>query len=278
MKTAEFHRRLLETGSYSTPDPPVRRVSDHLFGRFSLWYYLRLVSIIRWGSRTAIDGTYPLIPWAVDGYGVMRVVEACGGKVSVSGAEHLKNLPRPPLLVANHMSMLETILLPAIVNTFYDLSVVIKESLTRYPLFGVIMRSVHPIIVTRANPREDLKSVLRKGTEALQAGRSVLIFPQATRSIPLMPDKFNSLGVKLARRAKVPLVPVALKTDFHGVGRIIRDAGRIDRRKPIHFAFGPPITVEGNERSAHQQVIDFIGKKLVSWGGEIIEPEESEDD
>ena len=47
---------------------------------------------------------------------------------------------------------------------------------------------------------------------------SVLIFPQTTRELFFDPKKFNTLGIKLAKRAKVPVIPIAVKTDawWHG--------------------------------------------------------------
>ncbi|MBW2177934.1 MAG: hypothetical protein JRH03_13480, partial [Deltaproteobacteria bacterium] len=53
---------------------------------------------------------------------------------------------------------------------------------------------------------------------SLQRNVSVLVFPQTTRGLRFDPDKFNTLGIKLARRAKVPVIPVAVKADAWGVG------------------------------------------------------------
>ena len=51
------------------------------------------------------------------------------------------------------------------------------------------------------------------------------------------PEEFNSIGVKLAKKAGVPVVPVAIKTDFWGNGRIIKELGPIDNKKTIHIKF-----------------------------------------
>jgi 1-acyl-sn-glycerol-3-phosphate acyltransferase len=168
------------------------------------------------------------------------------------------------------MSLLETFMLPALVTPDRLTSFVVKESLTRYPLFGAVMRAVEPIVVQRANAREDLKTVLTEGERKLrEEERSVLIFPQSTRSVAFQPRTFNSMAAKLARRAGVPLVPLALKTDFHGIGKRFRDLGRIDRSKVVHFAFGPPIHVTGTGKGAHKQTVRFIGACLREWGGEV---------
>jgi 1-acyl-sn-glycerol-3-phosphate acyltransferase len=96
-------------------------------------------------------------------------------------------------------------------------------------------------------------------------GRSVVVFPQTTRTVVFDPVTFNTIGVKMARRAGVPLVPLALKTDAWANGRRLKDWGRIDPRKPVHFCFGRPLQVSGAGRAEHEQVVRFIQDKLRTW-------------
>jgi 1-acyl-sn-glycerol-3-phosphate acyltransferase len=77
---------------------------------------------------------------------------------------------------------------------------------------------------------------------------------------------FNTLGVKLARKSGVPVVPIALKTDFHGAGRWLKDIGPIFPDRPIYFKFGNPIPIVGNGMAAHRSVVEFITQNLASWG------------
>jgi 1-acyl-sn-glycerol-3-phosphate acyltransferase len=146
---------------------------------------------------------------------------------------------------------------------------VVKDSLLDYPLFGRILKDLNPITVTRRHPKEDFRQVLEKGTQEIERGLSVIVFPQSTRTPYFAPADFNSLGVKLARRAGVRVIPVALRTDFQSVGRIFRDFGHLDRKRPIHFKFGAPIPVEGNGRQAHERATEFITTQLREWGVEI---------
>jgi len=142
---------------------------------------------------------------------------------------------------------------------------VIKESLITYPLFGHVMRSRNPVVVGRENPREDLRSVLEEGQKRLEADISIVIFPQTTRSVEFDAKKFNSLGVKLAKRCNVPVVPFALKTDAWGLGRRLKDFGRICPEKTVHIHFGEPMTVQGSGKEEHSRVVEFIETKLAAW-------------
>ena len=91
------------------------------------------------------------------------------------------------------------------------------------------------------------------------------VFPQTTRGTDFKPKQFNSIGVKLAQKAGVPVLPLALKTDAWTNGKLIKDLGKIHPEVSTHFAFDAPITVKGKGKEEHQQVIDFISRKLKEW-------------
>ena len=163
------------------------------------------------------------------------------------------------------MSTLETFVLPVLISTFKESTFVVKQSLVDYPIFKHIMRSRNPITVGRSNPRDDLKAVLEGGTERLKAGTSIVIFPQTTRTPVFDPDQFNTIGVKLAKKAGVPVVPIALKTDAWGTGSFIKDYGRIYPEKPVHIAFGEPCEIKDRGNEEHAAIIEFISGKLREW-------------
>ena len=103
----------------------------------------------------------------------------------------------------------------------------------------------------------------------LEEGVSVIVFPQATRHLRFQTDQFNSLGIKLAGRAGVQALPVAIKTDFWQPGRLLKDFGPLDRKQEIHIEFGEALDIEGNGRAQHQAVVEFIRTRLVAWGAEV---------
>lgn len=229
-------------------------------------FYPRILMTVLAGNLLARLGKFDRERWSNASGAVIKIAEAAGGRLKVSGLKGVAEHKEPLIYIANHMSMLDTLLLPCLTLAFNNVTFVVKERLLRYPLFGPMMRAVHPIAITRSSPREDLKIVLSEGQNVISKDCSVVIFPQATRNVVFDIASFNSLGVKLARRAGVPVVPVALKTDFQGNGKIIRDFGYINPKKTIHIKFGAPMTVEGNGQATHHKVVDFIAKSLKEWG------------
>jgi 1-acyl-sn-glycerol-3-phosphate acyltransferase len=110
---------------------------------------------------------------------------------------------------------------------------------------------------------------MNKGKEQLSKGISIIIFPQSTRSAVFNPNEFNSLGVKVAKAAGVKVLPVALKTDFWGNGRYLKDVGPVSRDKPIHMMFGTPMEIKGTGKNEHKEIVQFIIQNLQHWGAVV---------
>ena len=251
-----------ENGSYRTG---LVRISLMARALTSLTFYASLVAIVFRGSAKAKRGQYGTPEWCENSLATLRALEAVGVKIEITGTEAFTAVEGPCVFIANHMSTLETFILPNIIASVKDATFVVKQSLVDYPVFKHIMRARNPITVGRTNPREDLKAVLEGGAERLKAGMSIIIFPQTTRTQVFDPEQFNTIGIKLAKKAGVPVVPVALKTDAWGNGTYLKDYGKIDPSKKVHFAFGTPLRIKDRGNEEHLEIIAFITGKLKEW-------------
>jgi len=228
-------------------------------------FYAKIFMIVRHAARLSQKGLHDNARWMESSIAILRAFESVGGSFDLQNLDVLRKLDSPCVFIGNHMSILETFVLPCLILPHRPVTFVVKESLITYPLFGHVMRSRDPVVVGRAHPREDLRTVLEEGEKRLAANVSVVIFPQTTRSVEFDPQKFNSLGVKLAKRCNVPVVPIALKTDAWGIGRRLKDFGPIRPDKQVHIAFGDPLRVTGSGKETHQSVVGFIEKNLSAW-------------
>lgn len=235
----------------------------------TLGFYRFIFPIIWKAGVKAKRGEYDDAQWCRSSLDVLRAIERIGIRLEITGTEHFTELKEPCVFLANHMSTLETFVLPIIIAPFRKVTFVVKQSLVETPVFKHVMRSRNPVTVGRANPREDLKSVLNGGTKRLKAGISIIIFPQTTRFLDFSENTFNSIGIKLARKAGVPVIPIALKTDAWGNGRYLKDFGKMDPSKRVHFAFGKPVWINDRGLEEHGQVIAFIREKLHEWSAEV---------
>ena len=89
------------------------------------------------------------------------------------------------MIIGNHMSMLETVVLPGVAQPVKKVTFVSK---TPFFLSCVphVMRSCDPIAVTRVNPRHDFKAVMDGGSKGLK-GYFHNCFSATTRTNDLIP-------------------------------------------------------------------------------------------
>ena len=252
--------------SYDTPSDHKVALGFKLMFKSRWYFYWRNFRTFMRSGRCAAKGKLDgdmQIHFSNDN---IRLVEDCGSKVHLRGLNHLRDLNgKPVVIIGNHMSLLETAALHAIIREHVDFSFVVKESLLHTAYIKDILTSMKAIGVSRTNPREDLKTVLNEGKKALQAGRSMIVFPQSTRTREFDREQFNSIGVKLARAAKVPVLPLALKTDILESGKIIRDLGPVYPEREVWFEFGAPMEIEGTGNAQQQYVEDFIAAAFERW-------------
>jgi len=262
---------------YHTPaDWPKALLMRLLPGRW-LPFYAYMIGTVLAGRRHAVKGVFDDAMWIERSLQFGCRAEGCGARLHVSGLEHVRDPEGPIVIIGNHMSSLESFLLPSIVAPLRRLTFIVKEGLTKHPFFGPVMRSREPITVSRASNREDFKKVMTQGSEVLAKGISLCVFPQSTRMTEFHVSRFNTLGAKLAYRAKVPIVPLALRTDFWGNGKLLKDFGPIGRSCTVHLAFGPAIPAGTPARDAQAAVLGFLRPNLEAWGVPWVEARETGD-
>ena len=250
---------------YDTPEKEKLTFSDRLWRNSRLYFTLKYASIVLKTRKQAKSGIYDTRAWEDSSYYILKLIEKTSGIFHISGMDNIAREDAPVLFIGNHMSTLETMILPSIISPLRQVTFVVKDSLVNHPLFGDVMRSRNPIVVGRTDPRKDFEAVMNGGMDLLSNGISIVIFPQSTRSLVFRPEDFNSLGVKLARKAGVKVVPVALKTDYWANGKIIKELGPIDISKQIYFKFGEPFAVTGTGKDDNQRIIEFIQSSLAEW-------------
>jgi 1-acyl-sn-glycerol-3-phosphate acyltransferase len=184
------------------------------------------------------------------GYDVIRVI-ARAVAVSVYG---LRVLGRQNwraagggLVCANHQSMFD----PPLVGLTCPrrMNYLARDTLFRVPLLAPIIKFLDAIPIDReGGGLAGLKETLRR----LKAGELVLIFPEGTRThdgevAPLKPG-----FISVARRSRVPLIPVGLDGAYQAWPRTARfpQVGR------IAIVIGPPIMPE--------QVAEFSDDDLLA--------------
>jgi 1-acyl-sn-glycerol-3-phosphate acyltransferase len=128
-----------------------------------------------------------------------------GVNVTVSGSELLPD--GPVIFMSNHQSNFDILsLLAAMPRHFYWIA---KKELFEIPLFGHSMRRGGYIPPDRGDGRKALQG-LDEAAATIRQGRSVVLFPEGTRTTDGYLLPFKRGGFILARKADVPVVPVTI--------------------------------------------------------------------
>jgi 1-acyl-sn-glycerol-3-phosphate acyltransferase len=252
--------------SYKTIESKKPVFLDRVASGTSIYFLAKFAFIILRSRRIAIKGKLNTDKLIKVSHEMFNHIEDCGGKLEITGLNNLHRCKGPVVFISNHMSTLETMVFPYLIAPVMDVNFVVKEGNVKNPFFGPIMRAVDPIVVSRTSSREDLQVVTSEGKELLDKGVSIVVFPQGSRKIDFNPSEFNSIGIKLALKAGVQVLPIAIKTDFWENGKIFRDLGPINRKKPIYISIGEPMALSGNGKSEHKAIIEFINNHLKEWG------------
>ena len=237
-------------------------------------FYLRYVYLVIYSGIKFLFTSDPQKSVMLQALRVMRITERFGADLEFAGLDRYPAEGAPYVFACNHMGTFEVNALPGLVASRIPMTFVVKRSLIKTPFFGRVLRRLGAIPVERRSPGEDLMQVLEEGSRLLSQGISVILFPESTRQDVFSPRKFNSLAVKLALRAGVPVVPVALKTDFWGTGKKVKEFGPLRFDRTAHIEFGEPLVPSGRGKGEHQQVLGFIESRLRDWGSPIEIPAE----
>jgi len=152
------------------------------------------------------------------------------------GAEHIPE-EGGALIVANHQSYLDIPLISS--TTRRHVAFVARDTLADSRVLKFVMRECGAVLIRRGVGD---RAALRAMQEHLDRGDLVAIFPEGTRSADGSVGEFRGGALLAARKARVPIVPAAIR-GMHGVwprerrlpgpGRLgIRFSAPVDPRAP----------------------------------------------
>ena len=132
-------------------------------------------------------------------------IKTIGIDLEVKG---LENIPDEAcVFIGNHTSILD---IPIMFYTIDRLvGFVAKKEMLKAPVIGTWLEKAHCIPLDRENPREAIKTI-NYGVELLKKGYSLAIFPEGTRSKDGNIGEFKKGSLKLATKAKAPIVTIAI--------------------------------------------------------------------
>jgi 1-acyl-sn-glycerol-3-phosphate acyltransferase len=189
-------------------------------------------------------------------WGSLYAVAYPGWHVRVEHRERI--VPgRPYVLVANHTSIADIILLFTLFRQFKWVS---KDVLFRVPVIGWNMILSGYVPLKRGN-KTSIEQMMAKCRDWLSRGVSVMMFPEGTRSDDGHLKPFKHGAFTLALDSKVPVIPIAI----HGGHALIpKHSSTFAARADLVVEVLDPIAPDGfDDPNAYaESVRSAIGKAL----------------
>ncbi len=185
----------------------------------------------------------------------LSILKASRIHVTVKGFSNI-DPEKPYIFMPNHMSNFDIpVLLAHLKVQFRWLA---KAELFRIPLFGYAMKRVGYISIDRSNRKSAFQS-LSMAADTIRNGRSVLIFPEGTRSRDQSVKAFKKGGFVLAVEAGVPIVPVVI----HGTWRIMSKNKLMIRPGNVTVEIMPPIDTKDYSRKTKDDLVEKVRTVIV---------------
>ncbi len=181
-----------------------------------------------------------------------------GSSLEITGME---NIPadKPVLFVSNHQSHMDS----AVIHGFIHVpkGFIVDKDANNIPILRTWLKYMKCIPIDRGNSMQNIRS-MEETIEILRAGHSMVIYPEGRLDEGKCLLKFKDGYVRLAMKAKVPVVPVTVVDTW----RIMNRAGTKISSASVRCIISPAIDIsgfnKGDEKALNQKIYNIIDKNL----------------
>ena len=165
-----------------------------------------------------------------------------GIHMNIKGRENIP--PGPSIILSKHQSAWETV---AVQEVFHPrwLVFVLKRELIKLPFIGWALAAMRMISIDRSAGATALEQIVEQGRNRLEAGCSIVVFPEGTRVAPGTTRRYKGGGAHLAIATGYPVVPVA-----HNAGEFWPRNAFVKTPGTVTLSVGPAIDPTGKSAEA----------------------------
>lgn len=185
------------------------------------------------------------------------LVKLAGVTVVTTGEENI-----PPegsvLFVSNHQGNFDIPILLGYIEK--PKAFIAKIELLKLPLIRTWMIHLKCVFMDRSDIRQSLK-VINQAADHLKEGYSMVIFPEGTRSKNETLGEFKPGSLKLALKAGVPIVPVAIQGSY----KIMEQNGFLIKPAHVKITIFDPIPTAGLTKEQATELPERV-RKIIEQG------------
>ena len=233
----------------------LRRTGEYLYAAWS-WLLLAMISLVIWPAVVLLPvqrWRWPLVR------GALRLLALLTGtRITVRGRA---NLETPSILVANHASYLDSLVLAAALPVHP--AFVAKAELAGKPVSRLFLSRLGVIFVERFDFEKGVEDA-RRISRLVREGRQVLFFAEGTlqRMPGLLPFQMGAFVV--AAREKTAVIPITIR----GTRNKLRADSWFPRRGAVQVNIGRPVRPDGDDWAAALRLRDRVRKAILRRLGE----------
>ncbi|MEG1925989.1 MAG: lysophospholipid acyltransferase family protein [Ruthenibacterium sp.] len=192
------------------------------------------------------------VPWWAN-----RLLHIAGVTVSVTGRE---NIPADTAVVftPNHQGDYDVPLMLTQLDAPHAL--IAKIETEKIPLVCTWMKLLGCVFLDRENPRQAVTALAEAG-KAVAGGKSMIVFPEGTRSKGGPMGEFKSGGFKMACKAKAPIVPVVIDGSY----KIMEANGNWMRPAHVNITILPPIATAALTREEQKALPQKVAQMIAEY-------------
>lgn len=185
------------------------------------------------------------------------LVNFAGVTVGTTGEEKIPT-DGAVLFVSNHQGNFDIPLLLGYIEK--PKGFIAKVELLKLPMIRTWMTHLKCVFMDRSDARQSLK-VINQAADHLKEGYSMVIFPEGTRSKGEILGEFKPGSLKLALKAKVPIVPVTIRGSY----KIMEQNGFLIKPAHVEITIHDPIPTAEITKEDAKELPERV-RKIIEQG------------
>jgi len=202
---------------------------------------------------------YPFDKWFHKSGDYIHIISRYFGKailyisrtsIQVDGLDNI-NRDRVYIIISNHQSLFDIFVMDSCIPLQFRF--IVKMELYGVPILGWCLRIENQIMLDRNNRRKALESI-NKAVSTIRNGRSVLIFPEGTRSRDGSIKQFKKGSFIVATRTKASILPITINGTFN----ILQPKKLLIYPSNVKVTIHPPFETKGLSRLEEKGLAEKI--------------------
>ena len=191
-------------------------------------------------------------------YWSIKALKNCGISVTLTGKENIPH--QGSILLFNHTSLLDILVLQACVGSHISLRFGAKTELFRIPIFSSFMKKIGTLPITRGDAKKT-QNVYLESISKVHGGQSIALAPEGGRSDGIEMKKFKSGPFAFAIQAQAPLLPIVI----HGNKNILpKKSLLLNLKSPqIKISILPATSTKDKEMKDRHELKEKIRRQFI---------------